>query len=1285
MSKQPKKLLCLLLTICLLLNFWTPTNGIEASAGSNTDKPQITIGEWYAVGPFSQDFDKSFPPEEKFDPSRTYEGKNGVVVAWEKLEGWEDPKAMHDLHAFYAAKYSSDNEMVNDVAAYMHTTLTVSLNGEFDLFLGSDDWIKVWIDGTLVHSNHVWRGAEYGQDYVLSLPLSQGTHDVLIAVGQGGGGWGFFFDVRPAGPRSLPLNDWYLSGPFTLDFAKDFGPEAYYEQNGKVDLTQVYTVKDGSVVGWDRVEGWENSKKYHDIRALFEAKYPDRLEMQENTTVYAYTTLVLEERKVCDIKVGSDDGIKVWLDGKVIISRDVYRGASYGQDSVSVNLPAGQHTILVKITQAGGGWGFYTDVIPSETGLGINITLDPEGTYGLYALDQVLDGKLKVKIEAFAQEVPNQPVSCMLKIVDVRGNTVYETSEALLFDHEGSVKLSIPVVLKHTGYYEIEVTINGLGDPISKLYVFGVVPGPHKGLRPDSFFASNSGTKNVEFDRLIGLKVYRTGVAASGTVGPESAVKPEYWKPELDPKREFSPDMFDFSEIDKNIQKALDNEISILGIIGYANPEWARSEEAQRIGNYGPPRDDDEFINVTVPVVKHLYDKGFLKYIEFWNEPWIYEWTWADTGDRFRNLVKKWWAKASEQCPDLKLVLGESASFLDDHLFIDPEIKEIMYADCNHPYAEVNRPNSRQGRILRSLDYQVLNSEKNGIKAHYVTEDGVVNVGESDKEKVITGSKLIVTHHVLAALSGIYQMNIQKNMGFDTNQLPGAVAYGVMTHFLEDRVPVADIWPENQLIYGAIFANHKYASLNMPRAKEFSARWNVPVPSEYENDKLKVAVLWNVTGKDEDNLTPGTISIPAVKDLKAYDIYGMPVGEVKNDRLVLPFTEEPMYVVSEELGVREMYNLIRVGKIEKVQPVNMYINLITKPLEQHPELTIRIQNQVNILVSGKLEFELPEGWQTLYNNKYFTVMPGKVKEIRVPLAKVQSNPENLYPVKVKIITNKYGTFEYSQTVQVAYAPKKTIKFTGSLSNWEGVTPTTVDSRSLALGIDWTRYVLNPHLPPPGNIPETYISTKTYTAYDEKYFYFAFAVNEPSLKQDSDGNLDGLGKPWWYGDVFDVAFGFGERNKYSLRKAGDPWAWKGAYRDTDYVYILYKDRNGVDHFTRIRKPDSPRTTPFQLELSAKFYPYMGEVEGAKVKITRNEDAKLTLYEVAVPLAEIGKPGGLDENFRFGFVQRNNEGLGALEYSKAAGVFDYWIGGDSFLPTWENMHACTTWLGIEKVEE
>ena len=56
--------------------------------------------------------------------------------------------------------------------------------------------------------------------------------------------------------------------------------------------------------------------------------------------------------------MGSDDGIKVWVNGAVAWNNDTRRPFVADQDKTTANLNAGWNDVLVKITQSTKTWGF---------------------------------------------------------------------------------------------------------------------------------------------------------------------------------------------------------------------------------------------------------------------------------------------------------------------------------------------------------------------------------------------------------------------------------------------------------------------------------------------------------------------------------------------------------------------------------------------------------------------------------------------------------------------------------------------------------------------------------------------------------------------------------------------------------------------------------------------------------------------------------------------------------------------------------------------------------------
>ena len=72
---------------------------------------------------------------------------------------------------------------------------------------------------------------------------------------------------------------------------------------------------------------------------------------------YLKTNIWIDTKQTVLFELGSDDGIKVWVNDKLVHQKNIVRGHNQGDDLIEVNLKGGWNRILLKITQGVGGWG----------------------------------------------------------------------------------------------------------------------------------------------------------------------------------------------------------------------------------------------------------------------------------------------------------------------------------------------------------------------------------------------------------------------------------------------------------------------------------------------------------------------------------------------------------------------------------------------------------------------------------------------------------------------------------------------------------------------------------------------------------------------------------------------------------------------------------------------------------------------------------------------------------------------------------------------------------------
>jgi hypothetical protein len=133
---------------------------------------------------------------------------------------------------------------------------------------------------------------------------------------------------------------WHASGPYTGGgFAKvheaSFGPEQ------GVDLG----ANSGDPLAWKPHPEWADGRAHKLVGA--------------HSAYYLYRTVEVARAQRGTLWFGSDDSIRVWVDGELLLDKKVSRGVAPDQERLDVDLTAGRHELLVKVTNGTGGYAFF--------------------------------------------------------------------------------------------------------------------------------------------------------------------------------------------------------------------------------------------------------------------------------------------------------------------------------------------------------------------------------------------------------------------------------------------------------------------------------------------------------------------------------------------------------------------------------------------------------------------------------------------------------------------------------------------------------------------------------------------------------------------------------------------------------------------------------------------------------------------------------------------------------------------------------------------------------------
>lgn len=878
--------------------------------------------------------------------------------------------------------------------------------------------------------------------------------------------------------------------------------------------------------------------------------------------------------------------------------------------------------------------------------------------------------KLHVAVTGATGEVP-----VALTATDLWGAPAWQAAVTLKPGADGKATADIDGPAT-AGYFAITATFPGGVITTTDL---GLVPAQPTGQRRHSFFASNtSGIKrgdDADLLQRLGMRIQRCHfhprLAKPAPASPQGALA------------------LDFTEQDQAVAEISAKGQWILPIAGYAF-ENLKTEQASRLQMHGPPRDNSEFTATWAEILRHYPE---IDTVEFWNEPWIFVWTWADTPAAYRRLQKQWCEMALTVNPRLRIIAGNSSMFVEDHIEHDPASwKGLLQGTSHHPYMGAGDPTFRLGSQRRSIDQGMVVTKRMGLPYYYLTEGGSeYSATENGPKNNLENATKAVQYHVAAALTGCFQANIQWDIGYGPEWTRSNVVYAVMTSLLEDRPVVADIWPRNELIWGAVFANPRHVTTAvkaLPRASELTARWDVAVPATRAQDQTKVAVIWAQTGSDNEHIDrDGTLSIADPGDIHAFDLTGREIPQ-HGGTLTVPFREQAVYLTSEVLDVVAFRDRIASARIDHLTSVSVYAQPLRQPADQAQMVTVRVENQLNrdleatvsLKPGGKTRIRLPAGALT---------------DVAVPWAGVKPHADNQYGVTVSV-SSEAGTVDKQQILQMARMVRRSPVCDGTLAGWAGVTPVLLDSERLRGGSDLTQYLLNPNLArPTGTAEHRRVVARLWAAYDDTAIHIAAAVDEDSFASKAgtfvwpehkerlpyrEGFPDGLHHVRYSGDGLALAFGFRDRVPGWGRQMDDPWAWKGHFYDTDDQFVVHPSSDG-DKLARQFGETSTRRTAYQTEA----VPGIGFVTGATVVIRRDEAAKRTIYTIDIPRSEMPLFSPQADAFRFTFQLYQDKpvipGRG-LEWAESAGVFDHWWSAGSFSPSWERSLPCQTVWSIER---
>jgi len=199
-------------------------------------------------------------------------------------------------------------------------------------------------------------------------------------------------------PSDVRWGSWYAISPFPYaghgqDALKDaWGPEAELRAlaagGAGPDLARTYPGKNGVEAAW---------RELGDVSGrMVDLHFFEEPELSDEASCYLWARIDAGEAQTVTVDCGSDDGMRFWLNGKLLIDLDVPRGLDPMAHHLELPLESGANHVLVKVAEGQGGWAFqigYRDRVDPRVDAQLQFLLDrdfpPDATRAHYQVATV--------------------------------------------------------------------------------------------------------------------------------------------------------------------------------------------------------------------------------------------------------------------------------------------------------------------------------------------------------------------------------------------------------------------------------------------------------------------------------------------------------------------------------------------------------------------------------------------------------------------------------------------------------------------------------------------------------------------------------------------------------------------------------------------------------------------------------------------------------------------------------------------------------------------------------
>lgn len=137
---------------------------------------------------------------------------------------------------------------------------------------------------------------------------------------------------------------------FETDCLIEHGGEASIKPEEKMS----HKYSKGPALQWRAVTAWGD-----------ETGLSDGVGVKRDLSAYAFSTVVRPEAGKALLSLGSDESIRVWFNGSLVLDRRTNRPHTFDEEQIEVEMKAGDNTLLIKSEQRVGPWTISARVLES--------------------------------------------------------------------------------------------------------------------------------------------------------------------------------------------------------------------------------------------------------------------------------------------------------------------------------------------------------------------------------------------------------------------------------------------------------------------------------------------------------------------------------------------------------------------------------------------------------------------------------------------------------------------------------------------------------------------------------------------------------------------------------------------------------------------------------------------------------------------------------------------------------------------------------------------------------